>query len=114
MFLAKGSFRDLRPHKRLQSREHAVRHQNPKPQAHQNLPNHSQIREIFMPALSSTVTGTSVVVVESDKAYMDVETYDGILAANDVPEGETSSSAVRSTYYPKPTRKLSSLRLRLL
>jgi pyruvate dehydrogenase E2 component (dihydrolipoamide acetyltransferase) len=57
----------------------------------------SKIREIFMPALSSTMTegkivswiksegnklskGKSVVVVESDKANMDVETfYDGIL-----------------------------------
>ncbi|KAK6939772.1 Peripheral subunit-binding domain [Dillenia turbinata] len=59
----------------------------------------SKIREIFMPALSSTMTegkivswaksegdklskGDSVVVVESDKADMDVETfYDGYLAA---------------------------------
>lgn len=61
-----------------------------------------------MPALSSTMTegkivswvksegdvlskGESVVVVESDKADMDVETfYDGILAAIVVPEGETA------------------------
>ncbi|KAK4758814.1 hypothetical protein SAY87_020115 [Trapa incisa] len=68
----------------------------------------SKIREIFMPALSSTMTegkivswvksegdvlskGESVVVVESDKADMDVETfYDGILAAIVVPEGETA------------------------
>ncbi|KAF3632597.1 hypothetical protein FXO38_26078 [Capsicum annuum] len=69
----------------------------------------SKIREIFMPALSSTMTegkivswiksegdvltkGESVVVVESDKADMDVETfYDGILAAIVVNEGETAN-----------------------
>ncbi|QCE08633.1 pyruvate dehydrogenase E2 component [Vigna unguiculata] len=68
----------------------------------------AKIREIFMPALSSTMTegkivswiksegdklskGDSVVVVESDKADMDVETfYDGILAAIVVPDGETA------------------------
>uniref|UniRef100_A0A7N0ULY0 Dihydrolipoamide acetyltransferase component of pyruvate dehydrogenase complex n=1 Tax=Kalanchoe fedtschenkoi TaxID=63787 RepID=A0A7N0ULY0_KALFE len=68
----------------------------------------AKIREIFMPALSSTMTegkivswiksegdvlskGESVVVVESDKADMDVETfYDGILAAIVVPQGETA------------------------
>ncbi|KAL2347575.1 hypothetical protein Fmac_001575 [Flemingia macrophylla] len=68
----------------------------------------SKIREIFMPALSSTMTegkivswvksegdvlskGDSVVVVESDKADMDVETfYDGILAAIVVAEGQTA------------------------
>ncbi|XVF03415.1 hypothetical protein REPUB_Repub04eG0259400 [Reevesia pubescens] len=68
----------------------------------------SKIREIFMPALSSTMTegkivswiksegdvlskGESVVVVESDKADMDVETfYDGVLAAIVVGEGETA------------------------
>ncbi|TKY51533.1 Dihydrolipoyllysine-residue acetyltransferase [Spatholobus suberectus] len=65
----------------------------------------ARIREIFMPALSSTMTegkivswtksegdklskGDSVVVVESDKADMDVETfYDGYLAAIVVEEG---------------------------
>uniref|UniRef100_A0A1D1XQF4 Dihydrolipoamide acetyltransferase component of pyruvate dehydrogenase complex n=1 Tax=Anthurium amnicola TaxID=1678845 RepID=A0A1D1XQF4_9ARAE len=68
----------------------------------------AKIREIFMPALSSTMTegkivswvksegdrlskGDSVVVVESDKADMDVETfYDGILAAIVVPEGQSA------------------------
>ncbi|ESW14894.1 hypothetical protein PHAVU_007G026300 [Phaseolus vulgaris] len=68
----------------------------------------AKIREIFMPALSSTMTegkivswiksegdklskGESVVVVESDKADMDVETfYDGILAAIVVSDGETA------------------------
>nr|GMC57137.1 dihydrolipoyllysine-residue acetyltransferase component 4 of pyruvate dehydrogenase complex, chloroplastic-like [Ipomoea batatas]GMD27735.1 dihydrolipoyllysine-residue acetyltransferase component 4 of pyruvate dehydrogenase complex, chloroplastic-like [Ipomoea batatas]GMD99044.1 dihydrolipoyllysine-residue acetyltransferase component 4 of pyruvate dehydrogenase complex, chloroplastic-like [Ipomoea batatas] len=68
----------------------------------------SKIREIFMPALSSTMTegkivswvksegdvlskGEAVVVVESDKADMDVETfYDGILAAIVVNDGETA------------------------
>ncbi|CAI8604240.1 unnamed protein product [Vicia faba] len=70
-----------------------------------NLVVRAKIREIFMPALSSTMTegkivswiksegdklskGDSVVVVESDKADMDVETfYDGILAAIVVEEG---------------------------
>ncbi|KAG0480552.1 hypothetical protein HPP92_011410, partial [Vanilla planifolia] len=65
----------------------------------------AKVREIFMPALSSTMTegkivswvksegdklskGESVVVVESDKADMDVETfYDGYLAAIMVEEG---------------------------
>nr|XP_043630131.1 dihydrolipoyllysine-residue acetyltransferase component 4 of pyruvate dehydrogenase complex, chloroplastic [Erigeron canadensis] len=69
---------------------------------------HAKIREIFMPALSSTMTegkivswiksegdllskGESVVVVESDKADMDVETfYDGILAAIVVPDGQSA------------------------
>ncbi|KAG6390305.1 hypothetical protein SASPL_148037 [Salvia splendens] len=73
----------------------------------------SKIREIFMPALSSTMTegkivswvksegdklakGESVVVVESDKADMDVESfYDGYLAAIVVDEG--LSAAVGST-----------------
>ncbi|KAM3305913.1 dihydrolipoyllysine-residue acetyltransferase component 5 of pyruvate dehydrogenase complex [Capsicum chacoense] len=73
----------------------------------------SKIREIFMPALSSTMTegkiviwvksegdklakGESVVVVESDKADMDVESfYDGYLANIIVPEG--SSASVGST-----------------
>eukprot|EP00850_Spirogloea_muscicola_P020889 SM000229S07525 [mRNA] locus=s229:169818:172710:- [translate_table: standard] len=68
----------------------------------------AKIREIFMPALSSTMTegkivswaksegdkvnkGESVVVVESDKADMDVETfYAGILAAIVVGEGEVA------------------------
>ncbi|GLU16407.1 hypothetical protein SLE2022_328420 [Rubroshorea leprosula] len=69
------------------------------------LPVRAKIREIFMPALSSTMTegkivswvksegdklskGESVVVVESDKADMDVETFhDGFLAAIMVEEG---------------------------
>ncbi|GER27486.1 dihydrolipoyllysine-residue acetyltransferase component of pyruvate dehydrogenase complex [Striga asiatica] len=73
----------------------------------------AKIREIFMPALSSTMTegkivswvksegdklakGESVVVVESDKADMDVESfYDGYLAAIIVDEG--LSAAVGST-----------------
>nr|CAD1842061.1 unnamed protein product [Ananas comosus var. bracteatus] len=68
----------------------------------------AKIREIFMPALSSTMTegkivswtraegdklskGDSVVVVESDKADMDVETfYDGYLAAIIVDEGSVA------------------------
>ncbi|PWA85248.1 dihydrolipoamide acetyltransferase pyruvate dehydrogenase complex [Artemisia annua] len=69
---------------------------------------HAKIREIFMPALSSTMTegkivswnisegdvlskGQSVVVVESDKADMEVETfYDGIMAAIVVQAGESA------------------------
>jgi len=69
----------------------------------------AKIREIFMPALSSTMTegkivswtksegdklskGDSVVVVESDKADMDVETfYDGYLAAIVVEEGDVAA-----------------------
>ncbi|XP_010677046.2 dihydrolipoyllysine-residue acetyltransferase component 5 of pyruvate dehydrogenase complex, chloroplastic [Beta vulgaris subsp. vulgaris] len=68
----------------------------------------AKIREIFMPALSSTMTegkivswiksegdklskGDSVVVVESDKADMDVETfYDGYLAKIIVDEGSVA------------------------
>jgi pyruvate dehydrogenase E2 component (dihydrolipoamide acetyltransferase) len=66
------------------------------------------IHEVFMPALSSTMTegkivswvkspgdkvekGETVVVVESDKADMDVETfYDGYLAHIIVPAGESA------------------------
>jgi pyruvate dehydrogenase E2 component (dihydrolipoamide acetyltransferase) len=67
------------------------------------------INEVFMPALSSTMTegkivswvkspgdkvekGETVVVVESDKADMDVETfYEGYLAAIVVPAGESAN-----------------------
>ncbi|XP_042493037.1 dihydrolipoyllysine-residue acetyltransferase component 5 of pyruvate dehydrogenase complex, chloroplastic [Macadamia integrifolia] len=88
-------------------------HKNPSPLVPSTLRNNpssriliqAKIREIFMPALSSTMTegkivswvksegdklskGESVVVVESDKADMDVETfYDGYLAAIMVDEG---------------------------
>lgn len=66
------------------------------------------IREVFMPALSSTMTegkivswqkspgdkvakGEIVVVVESDKADMDVETfYDGYIATIIVPAGDSA------------------------
>lgn len=66
------------------------------------------IREVFMPALSSTMTegkivswvkapgdkvekGETVVIVESDKADMDVESfYEGILAAIVVEAGDTA------------------------
>ncbi|MBE9039790.1 2-oxo acid dehydrogenase subunit E2, partial [Oscillatoriales cyanobacterium LEGE 11467] len=66
------------------------------------------IREIFMPALSSTMTegkitswtkspgdkvdkGETVVVVESDKADMDVESfYEGYLATIVVAEGDVA------------------------
>ncbi|RMH64096.1 MAG: 2-oxo acid dehydrogenase subunit E2 [Cyanobacteria bacterium J003] len=71
------------------------------------------IRELFMPALSSTMTegkivswlkspgdkvakGETVLIVESDKADMDVECfYDGYLAVITVPAGEVA--AVGST-----------------
>ncbi len=67
------------------------------------------IHEVFMPALSSTMTegkivswlkspgdkiekGETVVVVESDKADMDVESfYEGYLAVITVPAGETAT-----------------------
>ena len=67
------------------------------------------IREVFMPALSSTMTegkivswvksagdkvekGETVVVVESDKADMDVESfYEGFLAIIIVPAGEVAT-----------------------
>jgi pyruvate dehydrogenase E2 component (dihydrolipoamide acetyltransferase) len=67
------------------------------------------IHEVFMPALSSTMTegkivswvkspgdkvekGETVVVVESDKADMDVESfYEGYLAVITVPAGESAS-----------------------
>ncbi|KAK7280495.1 hypothetical protein RJT34_25559 [Clitoria ternatea] len=80
----------------------------PRPRRASSLTVQSKIREIFMPALSSTMTegkivswiksegdilskGDSVVVVESDKADMDVETfYDGILAAIVVSEGQSA------------------------
>ena len=66
------------------------------------------INEIFMPALSSTMTegkivswvkapgdkvekGETVVIVESDKADMDVESfYEGYLATIIVPAGESA------------------------
>ncbi len=66
------------------------------------------LREVFMPALSSTMTegkivswakspgdkvdkGETVVVIESDKADMDVESfYEGYLAAIAVPAGEAA------------------------
>jgi pyruvate dehydrogenase E2 component (dihydrolipoamide acetyltransferase) len=71
------------------------------------------IREVFMPALSSTMTegkivswekssgdrvekGETVLIVESDKADMDVESfYEGYLAVITVPAGE--SAAVGAT-----------------
>lgn len=67
------------------------------------------IHEVFMPALSSTMTegkivswvkspgekvekGETVVIVESDKADMDVESFsEGYLAAITVPAGETAA-----------------------
>ncbi len=67
------------------------------------------IREVFMPALSSTMTegkivswakspgdkvekGETVVIIESDKADMDVESfYEGYLAVIAVPAGESAS-----------------------
>jgi len=69
----------------------------------------AKIREVVMPALSSTMTegkivswlksegdtvkkGESIVVVESDKADMDVESFNnGILGAIVIPEGEVAN-----------------------
>lgn len=70
---------------------------------------HPMIHEVFMPALSSTMTegkivswvkspgekvekGETVVIVESDKADMDVESFhEGYLAAIATPAGDTAS-----------------------
>jgi len=82
------------------------------PNTDRQLPTHKDflqmIREVFMPALSSTMTegkivswvksagdkvekGETVVVVESDKADMDVESfYEGYLAIIIVPAGEVA------------------------
>ncbi|HLP88404.1 MAG TPA: dihydrolipoamide acetyltransferase family protein [Nostocaceae cyanobacterium] len=74
------------------------------------------IKEVFMPALSSTMTegtivswvkspgdkvekGETVVVVESDKADMDVETfYEGYLAHILVPSGESAPVGAAIAY----------------
>ncbi|WP_026104171.1 dihydrolipoamide acetyltransferase family protein [Anabaena sp. PCC 7108] len=74
------------------------------------------IHEVFMPALSSTMTegkivswvkspgdkvekGETVVVVESDKADMDVESfYEGFLAHIIVPAGESASIGAAIAY----------------
>jgi pyruvate dehydrogenase E2 component (dihydrolipoamide acetyltransferase) len=74
------------------------------------------INEVFMPALSSTMTegkivswlkspgdkvekGETVVVVESDKADMDVESfYEGFLAHIIVPSGETAPVGAAIAY----------------
>ncbi|KAK1300515.1 hypothetical protein QJS10_CPB13g00669 [Acorus calamus] len=93
------------PSKHLRPSTTTVRSRPPRPSSTV----HAKIREIFMPALSSTMTegkivswvksegdrlskGESVVVVESDKADMDVETfYDGFLAKIIVDEGGTAA-----------------------
>ncbi|KAK1323347.1 hypothetical protein QJS10_CPA02g00523 [Acorus calamus] len=93
------------PSKPLRPSITTVRSRRPRPSSTA----HAKIREIFMPALSSTMTegkivswvksegdrlskGESVVVVESDKADMDVETfYDGFLAKIIVDEGGTAA-----------------------
>ena len=77
--------------------------------AARNVAVRAEVKEIHMPALSSTMTegkivswlkgegeqiskGEAVVVVESDKADMDVETfYDGYLAYIAVPDGEMAT-----------------------
>ncbi|KAJ3701769.1 hypothetical protein LUZ61_005474 [Rhynchospora tenuis] len=84
------------------------RHSSAAPRRHQ-FRVEAKVREIFMPALSSTMTegkvvswlksegdqvakGESVVVVESDKADMEVESFhDGIMAAIVVLEGDSAS-----------------------
>ena len=76
----------------------------------------AEVKEIFMPALSSTMTegkivswvkeegdaiskGEAVVVVESDKADMDVESfYDGFLAHICVEDGEMATVGAPIAY----------------
>ncbi|GBG58645.1 hypothetical protein CBR_g46 [Chara braunii] len=90
----------------------------------------AKVREIFMPALSSTMTegkivswlksegdklakGESVVVVESDKADMDVETfYEGILAAVVVGEGEVAPVGAAIGVLAETEEELSEARAR--
>ncbi|MGQ9865652.1 MAG: dihydrolipoamide acetyltransferase family protein [Pseudanabaenaceae cyanobacterium] len=82
------------------------------------------IREVFMPALSSTMTegkivawakapgdkvakGETVVVVESDKADMDVESfYEGYLGAIVVPAGQTAAVGVAIAYIAETEAEL--------
>ncbi len=82
------------------------------------------IREVFMPALSSTMTegkivawvkapgdkvakGETVVVVESDKADMDVESfYEGYLGAIAVPAGQTAAVGVPIAYIAETEAEL--------
>ncbi|MFQ3678984.1 MAG: dihydrolipoamide acetyltransferase family protein [Pseudanabaenaceae cyanobacterium] len=82
------------------------------------------IREVFMPALSSTMTegkivawvkapgdkvakGETVVVVESDKADMDVESfYEGYLGAIAVPAGQTAAVGVAIAYIAETEEEL--------
>ena len=74
------------------------------------------IREVFMPALSSTMTegkivsweksagdkvekGETILVVESDKADMDVEAfYEGYLAGVSTPAGESAAVGATIAY----------------
>ncbi len=83
----------------------ALRRATVVPSRRSALPVQNAVKEVFMPALSSTMTegkivswlksvgdkiakGESVVVVESDKADMDVESFsEGILAAIVTNEG---------------------------
>ncbi|KAL4319182.1 hypothetical protein GQ457_18G025650 [Hibiscus cannabinus] len=87
----------------------------------------SKIREIFMPALSSTMTegkivswvksegdvlfkGESVVVVKSDKADMDVETfYDGIITAIAKAKAASNSGASSPSAPPPPASAADSI-----
>jgi len=82
------------------------------------------IREVFMPALSSTMTegkivawvkapgdkvakGETVVVVESDKADMDVESfYEGYLGAIAVPAGQSAAVGVAIAYIAETEAEL--------
>jgi pyruvate dehydrogenase E2 component (dihydrolipoamide acetyltransferase) len=85
------------------------------------------IREVFMPALSSTMTegkivswqksvgdkvekGETVVVVESDKADMDVESfYEGFLAVVVVPAGESAPVGVAIGYLAETAAEIATV-----
>ena len=87
------------------------------------------IHEVFMPALSSTMTegkivswvkspgdkvekGETVVVVESDKADMDVESfYEGFLAHILVQAGETAPVGAAIAYVAETQEEITSAKI---
>ncbi len=89
------------------------------------------IYEIFMPALSSTMTegkitawvksvgdkvekGETVLVVESDKADMDVESfYEGYLGAIAVPAGETAPVGIALGYVAETEAEIADIKSKL-
>lgn len=88
------------------------------------------VKEIFMPALSSTMTegkivswlkgpgdkvarGESVVVVESDKADMDVESFsEGFLGAIVIPEGGVANVGATIAYVAETEAELDEAKAR--